>query len=81
MYVSKPYADCTPAEILTRMSPTQKNALVTLDELDWDKLNAQTRACLVDRTLTTASGQITDTGHQVREMILTDQAANREHWG
>lgn len=79
----KPYSECSAPEILARMSPVQKNVLATIEdrEFDWSRLNAQTRACLVDRTLTTTDGDLTEQGHRVRNLILTDRAAAAEHRG
>lgn len=76
------YAGLTVEQVVRRMSPGHKDALVCLHgkSITWDGLVARVRDSLVHKTLATPSGEITDRGREAAHRIQVDRGAAWEKY-
>ena len=76
------YSALTVEEVVRRMSPGQKDALVAIKagDLDWEDLVARLREALVHKGLVSRSGEVTPRGRSAARMISVDRAANWEKY-
>ena len=72
------YSALTVEEVVRRMSPGHKDALVTLKagDLDWADLVDRVRQSLIHKGLVSMAGEVTPRGRSAARMISVDRAAN-----
>jgi hypothetical protein len=76
------YSALTVEDVVRRMSPGHKDALVELKDgnLDWADLVDRVRQSLVHKGLVSRSGEVTPRGRSAARMISVDRAANWEKY-